>query len=257
MLLRLVRTILDCRTEFLLSRADEKANAIDRAHFKELQKLIQHRIDLINLAANPVNTLDFLSEKEVVELVFEFIKVRTVILDMKNVKAPEPIKIKVQSLTHEVKRMKNHDDEEVIKLDEFLRKTFEKLSFNNADDLSALDAELQDAIDKARKINEENEKLAAEFNGEFAYVKTYQDMCKNHPDFNKDDVLKFIKILAEAVAGIKSVNTLVLLGRTNFIANIKKQTSGRLLKEGLYSRLRLAELFDSILGNLFVNLQLY
>ena len=257
LLLRLVRTILDCRTEFLLSRADEKANAIDRVHFKELQKLIQHRIDLINLAANPVNTLDFLSEKEVVELVFEFIKVRTVILDMKNVKAPEPIKIKVQSLTHEVKRMKNRDDEEVIKLDEFLRKTFEKLSFNSADDLSALDAELQDAIDKARKINKENEKLAAEFNGEFAYVKTYQDMCKNHPDFDKDDVLKFIKILAEAVAGIKSVNTLVLLGRTNFIANIKKQTSGKLLKEGLYSKLKLAELFDSILGNLFVNLQLY
>ena len=252
-LLRLVRTILDCRTEFLLSRADDKANEIDRAHFKELQKLIQHRIDLINLAANPVNTMDFLSEKEVVELVFEFIKVRTIVLDMKNVKAPEPIKIKVQSLTHEVKRMKNHDDEEVIRLDEFLRKTFEKLSFNNAADLSQLDTELQDAIEKARKINEENEKLAAEFNGEFAYVKTYQDMCKNHPDFDKDDILKFIKTLSEAVAGIKSVNTLVLLGRTNFIANIKKQTSGKLLKEGLYSKLRLAELFDSILGNLFAH----
>ena len=88
-------------------------------------------------------------------------------------------------------------------------------------------------------------------------MKTYQDMCKNHPEFNKDDVLQFFKILAEAVAGIKSVNTLVLLGRTNFIANIKKQTSGKLLTTGLYSKLRLAELFESILGNLFVNLQLY
>ena len=120
-----------------------------------------------------------------------------------------------------------------------------------------MDKILDEAIEKAKKINEENEKLSAEFNGEFAYVKTYQDICKNHPEFDKDKVLQFVKIISEAVVGIKSVNNLVLLGRTNFIANIKKQTSGKLLKEGLYSSLGLNTLFDTVLGNLFVNLQLY
>ncbi|MDY2687070.1 MAG: DEAD/DEAH box helicase family protein [Candidatus Enteromonas sp.] len=254
---KLINTILDCKTEFLLSHEDEKATQIDRKHFKELAKLVQHRIDFLNLAGNPIQTMDFLSEKEVVELLFEFVKVRTVILDMKNIQAPDDIKGKIERLAKEVKKLKNHDDEEVITLDELLRKTFEKLSFNNVDDLNALSDELKTAIEKAQKINAENERLTSELGGEFAYVKTYQDLCKNHPEFEKEKVLEFMKIISEAVTGIKSVNNLVLLGRTNFIANIKKQTSGKLLKSGLYSELRLNKLFDTILSNLFVNLQLY
>ena len=184
-------------------------------------------------------------------------KVRTVILDMKNIQAPDDIKGKIERLTKEVKKLKNHDDEEVITLDELLRKTFEKLSFNNVDDLNALSDELKTAIEKAQKINAENERLTSELGGEFAYVKTYQDLCKNHPEFEKEKVLEFMKIISEAVTGIKSVNNLVLLGRTNFISNIKKQTSGKLLKSGLYPELSLNKLFDTILSNLFVNLQLY
>ncbi len=254
---KLINIILDCKTELLLSHEDEKAEKIDRKHFKELSKLVQHRIDFLNLTGNPIQTMDFLSEKEVVELLFEFVKTRTIILDMKNVKAPTNIKTDVERLAHEVKSLKNHDDEEVISLNELLKNAFEKLSFNNVDDIDKLSKELQEAIEKARKINEENAKLSAEFGGEFAYVKTYQDLYKNHPEFDKSKLLSFIKVISEAVAGIKSVNNLVLLGRTNFIANIKKQTSGRLLKEGLYSALSLNILFDTVLSNLFVNLQLY
>ena len=254
---KLINTILDCKTEFLLSHEDEKAAQIDRKHCKELAKLVQHRIDFLNLTGNPLQTMDFLSEKEVVELLFEFVKIRTIVLDMKNVKVPDDFKAYINILTHEVKKIKNHDDEEVISLDELLKKTFDKLAFNNVDDINGLSKEIQEAIERAKKINEENEKLSAEFNGEFAYVKTYQDICKNHPEFDKDKVLQFVKIISEAVVGIKSVNNLVLLGRTNFIANVKKQTSGKLLKEGLYSSLGLNILFDTVLGNLFVNLQLY
>ena len=254
---KLINTILDCKTEFLLSHEDEKAAQIDRKHFKELVKLVQHRIDFLNLTGNPLQTMDFLSEKEVVELLFEFVKIRTIVLDLKNIKVPDNFRVYIDTLAHEVKKIKNHDDEEVISLDVLLKNAFDKLAFNNANDIDSLSKEIQEAIEKARKINKENEKLSAEFNGEFAYVKTYQDICKNHPEFEKDKVLKFVKIISEAVVGIKSVNNLVLLGRTNFVANIKKQTSGKLLKEGLYSSLALNTLFDTVLGNLFVNLQLY
>lgn len=257
LLRKTVNTILECKTEFLLSRADDKAEQIDRKHFKELIKLIQHRIDFLNIQASPIEVMNFLNEKEVVEILFQFVKIRTVILDMKSVKAPDEVKAKLSNLTHAIKHIQNREDEEVIKLDEFLRQTFEKLSFNSISDFEELDKEIQEAIDRANKINEENAKLVSEFNGEFAYVKTYQDMCKNHPEFDKDDSLKFMKIISTAVSEIKSINNLVLLGRNNFINNIKSQTSKKLLKEGMYAKLNLGSIFDQILSNLYVNLQLY
>ena len=254
---KIVNTILDCKTEFLLSRADEEAEKIDRKHFKELVKLIQHRIDFLNIQADPINAMEFLSEKEVVEILFSFVKIRTTILDMKSVKVPDQVKTNFERLTSAVKHLKNHEDEEVMKLDEFLRETFKKLSFNNVSDFNELDESIKIAIETANKINEENEKLAKEFDGEFAYVKTYQDMSKNHPEFNKDDILEFMKIIYSAVKEIKTINNLVLLGRNNFINNIKSQTSSKLLKAGMYAKLTLPKIFDSILSNLFVNLQIY
>ena len=254
---KLLNTILDSKTELLLSREDEKAKQIDGKHYRELQKLVQHRIDLLNLSGNPVQTMSFLNEKEVVEMMFEFIKRRTVILDMKNVKAPEEFKSHLEALTHEVKRLKNKDDEEVIKLDEFLRKTFEKLSFDNMEEFDQMDAEIQEAIRKAKAINEENERLSAEFGGEFSYVKTYQDTLREHPNLDQDALMEFLKVVEESVSEIKSVNNLVLVGRTNFIANVKKQTTAKLLSKGLYKKLKLKDIFDEVLGKLFVNLQLY
>jgi type I restriction enzyme R subunit len=254
---KLVNTILDCKTEFLLSHEDEKANQIDRKHFKELAKSIQRRIDMINLSGSPIETMDFLSEKDVVEMMFQFIKIRTVVLDMKNINAPNDFKEHLEKLTHEIKSLQNHDDEKVINLDEFLKETFKKLQFNDINDIQNLDKDILAALEKAKAINEENAKLSSDFNGNFAYVKTYQDMVRDYPTINKDDAFKFVKTLEEAVTGISSVSTLVLVGRTNFIANVKKQTSGKLLTTGLYSKLDLGERFDTVLGKLFVNLQLY
>lgn len=257
LLRRLINTILDCKTEFLLSRADDKAERIDKKHFKALANLVQKRIDFLNISAHPVNTMGFLNEKEVVEILFDFVRVRVVILDMKGVAAPEDIKKSIEQLVREVKSIKNKDDTEVIKLDEFLNELFKKLQFENVSDYSELSADIQKAIERAHEINKENAKLASMFNGEFAYVKTYQDFCNNHPEFNKADVLEMMKIIEIAVSSIKSVNNLVLLGRTNFIASIKSQTSADLLMKGLYKKLQLNKHFDSILSNLFVNLQLY
>lgn len=254
---KFINVILDCKTEFLLSHADDKADQIDKGHFKELIKLVQNRIDLLNVGGNPIETMGFLSEREVVRLMFEFVKMRTIVLDMKNISVSDDFKKKIAVLTHEIKNIKNRDDEEVIKLDEFLRSVFAKLQFNNIDELEILSSEIQEALEKAQKINEENIKLAKEFNGQFAYVKTYQDLCINHEEFLKEDVLEFVKVLEKAVSNIKSINTLVLVGRNNFIANIKKTTSSTLLKRGLYKKLSLNTLFDSVLSNLFVNLQLY
>ncbi len=254
---KLIRTILDCRTEFLLSHEDEKAHAIDVKHYKELMKLVQHRIDLINLSVSPVETMSFLSEKEVVELMFQFVKVRTVVLDMKNIKVPDQFKENIQRLATAVKNFQNKDDTEVIKLDEFLKKTFEKLQFNTPEDLDSLDKDVQDALKKAEEINTRNKKLAEEFQGNFAYVKTFQDLSTAHPEWNEEDTMSLLKEIEEAIIRINAVNNLVLTGRTNFISNVKRETAIPLSKKGLYKKLDLKDNFDPLLSKLFVNLQLY
>ena len=120
-----------------------------------------------------------------------------------------------------------------------------------------MDKEIQEALAKAKAINEENARLSSEFHGNFAYVKSYQDACLAFPDFDKNDIISFFKILESAVVDINAVNNLVLAGRDNFIDNVKKKTSSTLLSQGLYKKLNLKNNFNSLLSKLFVNLQLY
>lgn len=254
---KLVNTILDCKTEFLLSRADDKAKEIDKYHYKELAKLIQHRIDFLNIQTDPVNTLDFLSENEVVEIIYKFVKLRTITLELKTIRAPEDIKLKLEHLVHSVKELKNRDDDRVVKLDEFLKKIFEKLSFNDVRDFNELERGILEAIKEAEDITKENKKLVKEFNNEFAYVKTFQDCRKNKSELNEEALIELLKVVSDSVKEIKSINKLVLVGRSNFINNVKSKVSVELLKRGLYKKLNLNENFDSLLEDLFVNLQLY
>lgn len=249
---KLINTILDCKTEFLLSHEDEKASEIDKTHFKQLVKLVQSRIDFLNVCDKPVEVMSMLN-KDIVEIMFTFIKVKTTILDMM---VSSEIKTRLGKLNTAIKNIKNKDDVRVIKLDELLKEAFKKLQIAdlNTDELSE---ELRKAIEEAERINEENERLASEFKGKFAYVKTYQDMLKNNPELDENDVKKLLLCLEEAVSNIQEINNLVLVGRTNFISNVKKEVTSKLLKNGLYKKLVLKETFDYILGQLFLNLQLY
>lgn len=253
---KLVNIILDCKTELLLSREDKEADKIDKKHYKELSKLIQKRIDFLNLQGNPISTMNFLAEKEVVELTFSFVKTKVVTLDMKVTESSE-LKEKFEHLTHAIKVLQNKEDERVVKLDQFLKETFAKLDMIDESTLGALSSDIQKAIDQAEAINKENEELAKDFGGNFAYVKTCQDFLLENKDIKREDLLVFMKIIFDAIKRIKAINNLVLLGRAIFINNVKKETSGRLLKLGLYKKLKLSSNFDFILQRLYVNLQLY
>ncbi|HMM00014.1 MAG TPA: type I restriction endonuclease [Bacilli bacterium] len=258
---KILQTILDCKTEFMLSRDDEKANQIDKTHFKKLLKVVQSRIDFINLSGDPVNSLAVLSEKDVVELIFEFINIKTRILNME--KTPEiegwmhRLSEGTRTLQGEVSAIQNKDDERVIKLNELIRSAFDKMKVVNGDNFEELDKEIKEAILEAKRINEENRELAKTFNGHFAYVKTYQDYKKDHPEIDEDLFIELLKVIDEAVIKINAINNLVLTGRHNFMANVKKETSAALLKKGLYKELNLKDIFDDVLARVYVNLQLY
>lgn len=251
---KLINTILDCKTEFLLSHEDDKAKKIDKNHFKELAKLVQSRIDFLNVCDKPIEVMSILN-KEIVEIMFHFIKIKTVTLDMKSLTEIN-IKSWLTKLNESIKNMKNKDDIRVIKLDELLREIFNKLQIANFN-VDELNEKLKTAVEEASRINEENEKLSKDFGGNFAYVKTYQDILRNNSSLEPDDCKSLLLCLEKAITNIQKINNLILLGRTNFITYVKKETTGELYSNGLYKKLVLKEIFDFVLGQLFVNLQLY
>ena len=79
---RLLNGIKTCHTEFRLSRAEAYAAQIDIDHIRSLLKAVQARIDFVNLSSTPTTLLTIISNKEVVEILYEFLKTKIEILDL-------------------------------------------------------------------------------------------------------------------------------------------------------------------------------
>ena len=78
---RLLNGIKECYTEFILSRAMDYANQIDYEKVKKLLRTTQERINFINLSTNTVNMMDVISNDEIVEILYEFIKTKIIIMN--------------------------------------------------------------------------------------------------------------------------------------------------------------------------------
>ncbi len=261
---RLLNGIKTCHTEFKLSRADEYVAQIDIDHIKSLLKATQARIDFVNLSSTPTSLMSIISNKEVVEILYEFFKTKIEILDLG--KLAEVMKQFVDSegyntmtdlvvqVQNEIKRNKNHSQIAMINLDEVLQKLFAMLDISN---LESINEELRAILDEARRINDENEKLAARYDGNYAFVKTYSDSIEAHPEFEKEEIAKVLDIVYEAVKEIQSSNILILQGRDNFIASVNNKTITKLIKEKLYSKLNLKEWYNEILTETYNNMKIF
>lgn len=261
---RLLNGIKTCHTEFLLSRATDYAEQIDIEHTRKLLKETQNRIDFINLRSTPTDLLAVVSNKDVVEILYEFFKVKISIMDLG--KLSEAMKKLVDSESYqkmndtitkiqdEVKRNKNRNQSAIVKLDELLKKVFEMLDIDNLDNINE---ELAKILEELRRINEENEKLSARYDGNYAFVKTYTDALEIHPEFDKEDIAKVMDILYAAVKEIQGSNILILQGRDNFAANVKKNTTAELLKSGLYKKLTLKDWYSSLLNETYANMKIF
>ena len=188
---KILNKIRECHTEFLLSRADDYAAQINPTHIKKLLKVVQNRIDFINLQGRAVDTLDVLSNAEVVEILYQFVKVRVTVMELgKYSEMPEFEEIvnKVKKIQRGIKDNKHKDDIRIVKLNDLLKEIFEKLEIADLNDLTNIDAELLKALEEIEEINRENERLAEVYNGNFAFVKTFHDYCGYYPDFDKKDI---------------------------------------------------------------------
>lgn len=259
--------IKDCRTEFLLSRAMTLAAQIDEDRIKKLLREVQNRIDFLNLTTKPIDLMTVVSNEEVVKIVYEFFKVKISIMDMskltkafKDVSDIDGYKQFTDAVTDiqkEIRRNKNTGAEKIVSLEDLLKKIFVELEYIDLNNLSEVNGKLLKILEDLRCINEENERLAARYGGNYAFVKTYSDVVEMHPEFDKEDLAKLTDVAYAAVKDIEGSNVLILHGRESFVNTVKKNTTTQLLKSGLYKKLNLKDWYADFLGETYSNMRIF
>lgn len=256
---RYLNGIKECETEFILSRAIDYAKQIDSDKIKKLLHIVQERIDFINLSTNTVGMMDVISNKEVVDIIYEFIKTKIIILNLGNFSLDDE-RVKrfaktVSAIQKEVKDNKNKDDIKIVNLDEMLKKIFEKLDIADLDELDSITDELLETLKEARNINEENERLSKDYGGNYGFVKTYQDTVNLYQDIDKYVIEQMLIIVYDDIKDKLEKDVLIIQGRKNFIDSIKHNITKTLLKEKIYSSIK--KIYDNVLSELYTNIQLF
>lgn len=255
---RLLNGIKECETEFILSRAIDYAKQIDAEKNRKLLRSVQERIDFINLSTKTVDMMSVISNDEVVEILYEFIKTKVLILDLGQFTPDNPtyqrFEKTVREIQHEIKNNKNKGDIKIVKLDQLLQEIFNKLSISDLSDLDSITDELLAALKQARDINSENDRLAQIYGGNYAFVKTYQDAVEKY-DADKSEIEKMMIHIYEDIKDVLEADTLIIQGRKNFADSIKHNVTKLLLKDKIYVKVK--GFYDQILNELYTNLQLF
>lgn len=256
---RLLNGIKECETEFILSNALDYAKQIDSDHNKKLIKTVQDRINFINLSTRSVDTLDYISNKEVVEILFEFIKVSVNIIDLGKLSHNTPefkrFSETLVEVQNEIKRNKNKDDIKIIKLDELLQKIFNELDIHDLSDLDSITDELLKALQEARNINSENERLASIYGGNFAFVKTYQDSIEKYDQVTKEELEQVLVLIYNNLKDVLARDIVLVQGRKNFVDTAKTRVTKILLKAKLYIKVK--KFYNMLLNDLYNNIQIF
>lgn len=202
--------------------------------------------------------MDVISDNDVVEILYEFIKTKIMIMDLSAL-SPNDTRFQrfektVREIQQEIKNNKNKDDIKIVKLDQLLQEIFQKLAISDLLDLDSITDELLDALKQARNINIENNRLSELYGGNYAFVKTYQDASENF-NLDKSEIEKILVVVYEDIKNVITAESLIIQGRNNFIASIKHNITKQLLKEKLYSKVKIY--YDKLLSELFTNIQLF
>lgn len=269
---RLLAGIKDCYIEFKLSAAKEYFEKINIEHIKKLFNEVAAKIKFLNICSKPVDMLNILENKEIVDIVYQFIKTKIFVLDLGDLgaisgddpKTKEIIDIIVQ-IQEKIKKNKNKKDIRVENLDVLLNKIFEKLSMiTNLDELDDINEELKRISQEIEEINNENDRLSELYEGHFAFVKTFQDFVNVYPELNRKDIEQFFALVFDCIkTSIDNKDNLLVQGREGFNSYTKSKVMPSCIKaktangDGLYKALQLRNNFDYLLSQLYTNLLLY
>ncbi|MGI6759017.1 MAG: DEAD/DEAH box helicase family protein [Bacilli bacterium] len=255
---KLLTGVKDCSVEFKLSRAEEYSKLIDDDKVNKYLKAVNNRISFINLSSKVIDTLDIMNNEEVIKVVYEFIKTKITILDLGKfmLKDEDFNKVKdvLTDLQREVQKNKNKKDIKIQKLEDLLKKIFEKLQVFEYATIDELSDELKSALEEAKRINEENERLSQAYGGSFAFVKTLSDAVLE-TTIDRSDIEAFLKIIYENIKDTIYDDALILQGKKGFVDATKSKITINLIKEKLFKKVK--DSYDDILEMLYVNLLLY
>ena len=255
---KLLQGIKDCSIEFKLSRATDYSKLIDDDKVNKYLKAVNDRIAFVNLTSKAIDTLDIMNNDEVIKVIYEFIKTRIIVLDLSKFALTdddlEKVKEPLTKLQEEIKNNKNKKDIKIQKLEDLIKKIFEKLKMFEYESIDELSEELRKAYEEAKKINEENERLAEMYGGSFAFVKTLSDSIVE-TNVDRSNIEKLLKIVYDNIKNTIYDDALILQGKKGFIDSTKAKITKILLKEKLYKDIK--ESYDDILAMLYVNLLLY
>ncbi len=255
---KLLTGVKDCSVEFKLSRAEEYSKLIDDDKVNKYLKAVNNRISFINLSSKVIDTLDIMNNEEVIKVVYEFIKTKITILDLGKfmLKDEDFSKVKdvLTDLQREVQKNKNKKDIKIQKLEDLLKKIFEKLQVFDYATIDELSDELKAALEEAKRINEENDRLSQAYGGSFAFVKTLSDAVLE-TTIDRSDIEAFLKIIYENIKDTIYDDALIVQGKKGFVDATKAKITVILIKEKLFKKVK--DSYDDILEMLYVNLLLY
>jgi len=255
---KLLVSVKECSIEFKLSRADEYSILIDDDRLNKYLKAVNDRISFTNLHSNPINTLDILNNEEVIKIIYEFIRTKTSVIDLSkfipNNEDSANFEKAVEDVQAEIKKNKNKKDIKIQKLDELLQKIFEKLSFNEYSSIEGLTDELRKAYEEAKKINEENDRIASMYGGSYAFVKTLNDSVID-TNIDRSDLEEMLKVVYQNILDSVNDNILLLQGKKGFVDSTKQKVTIELIKSGLFTKVKSS--YDEILGMLYNYLLIY
>ena len=135
-----------------------------------------------------------------------------------------------------------------------LQRIFEKLSVAEYDSIDELTEELRKAYEEAKRINEENERLAQLFGGSYAFVKTLSDAVLE-TNLNRSDIETLLSIVYENIKDTVYDDVLIMQGKKGFVDSTKALVTKIIIKNGLYKIVK--SYYDDILEMLYVNLLNY
>lgn len=257
---RLLNGIRDCETEFIISRVKDKYITPEESEkYKALKRAVQERIDFTNLSSDTVGMMDVISNEEVVEILYDFIKTKIKILDLSKLGIENDPRIRefvdtATNIQEVIKDNKNKEDIQVRKLNELLEEVFDKLNISDLDNMDELTEQLKEALEKAKEINEKNDELSNTYGGNFAFVKTYQDLTEDE-EIDKSIIQRVLRVVYEEIAVFYNRDIFLVQGKKNFVDSVKQKITIKLLQEGLFEKV--SGIYDRMLNDLYKNIQLY
>ncbi|VEU61224.1 Uncharacterised protein (plasmid) [Mycoplasmopsis fermentans] len=219
-------------------------------------KEVQKKINFLNLRSDPIDTIQLIDNKEVVQIIYDFLLKNITVLDLGKFDKEnkmELIKQKFMKMQKEIKENKNTRDVKFMNLNALIKKLLDKLAVEELT-YEEVEDELDLIYNSTKKINEENKEISKDFGNSLAFVTT-MNIVLAETKLDRSILKNFLLMVYDELKGNISDEILIKQGKNGFIDSTKSKITTRLIKKNLYKQIK--DNYDYILNELYFNLLNY